>query len=62
MEFKAGRYVSHCWFVNSGNSDKDWMCWLYRDPGEDWSGEPAITLLALSKQPWASMKVKLLPS
>jgi hypothetical protein len=36
MELKKGRYISHLWFVDSKERDKDWMCWLYRDPGEDW--------------------------
>lgn len=39
MQIKEGRYISHVWFINSAERDKDWMCWVWRDPGEPWQVE-----------------------
>lgn len=34
IEFKDGRYFSQIWFLEGG--DKDWLAFLYKDPGEKW--------------------------
>jgi hypothetical protein len=35
LELKDGRYVSQMWYC--ANGEKDWLCALYRDPGERWT-------------------------
>lgn len=35
LELKDGRYVSQMWYC--ANNEKDWLCALYRDPGECWT-------------------------
>lgn len=35
LELKDGRYVSQMWYC--ANRQKDWLCTIYRDPGEPWT-------------------------
>ncbi len=36
--FKAGRYFSTVWFVNSADNTLDWYGAVWRDEGGDWRG------------------------